>query len=128
MMASCILNQPATDGTERPSASACLKIALAGSFHGGRSSAFLLAGNRFIALAMISGWESHRRNVLAPLGLAAPTGIPMVQPPPRLTFSGDSTTPHLSSGFFEKLSKALDEAVSMPTLLASKSGWISRVV
>src|SRR3712207_6812574 len=128
MMASCILNQPATDGTERPSASACLKMALAGSFQGGRSNAFLLAGNRFIALAMISGRESHRRKVLAPAGLLAPTGMPMVQPPPRLTFSGDSTMPHLRFGFLAKVSKALDEDVKSPTLLASNSGWISRVV
>src|SRR3954452_5516451 len=98
MMASCILNQPATDGTERPSASACLKIALAGSFHGGRSSAFRLAGKRFMALARMVGWESQRRNVLAPAGFVAPTGTPIVQPPPLLIFSGDSTVPHLRLG------------------------------
>src|SRR5689334_4835479 len=88
----------------------------------------MLAGKRFMTFARISGWDSQTRNSFAPAGFAAPTGTPMVQPPPRLTLSGDRTTPHLRFGFCENVSNAFDDEVSMPTLLASNNGWISRVV
>src|SRR5690606_7815663 len=102
--ASCIWNQPATAGTERASASASRKTAYFGSFQGGSSSALRLAGQRFITLAWFSGLLSHSRKVFAPSGFLAPTGIPMVQPPPRLILSGAVIAPHFRSGILENAS------------------------